>query len=101
MKKLFIIPVLLLLFTAGCKKDLDAPPKDRLDANVFFNTATDLEVYTNGFYEMLPGTTVYDAAYGESSDDVVPLIVPDRIRGTRLVPLAAERVDGHGLTCAR
>ncbi len=75
------------LLITGCNKDLDAPPKDRLDANLFFNTATDLEVYTNGMYEMLPGTTVYDAAYGESSDDIVPLIVPDRIRGTRLVPV--------------
>ena len=88
MKKLFIIPVLSsLLLLIGCKKDLNTPPKDRLDANVFFNTATDLEVYTNGFYEFLPGTTVYDAAYGESSDDIVPLIVPDRVKGTRLVPV--------------
>ncbi len=77
----------IAVFLGACKKDLDMPPKDRLDANVFFNTETDLEVYTNGFYEQLPGTTVYDAAYGESSDDIVPLIVPDRIRGTRLVPV--------------
>lgn len=87
MKNSIIACLLLTVLAAGCKKDLDAPPKDRLDANVFFNTATDLEVYTNGFYEMLPGTTVYDPAYGESSDDIVPLIVPDRIKGTRLVPV--------------
>lgn len=88
MNKQYIFLLLsVALFLVGCKKDLDMPPKDRLDANVFFNTETDLEVYTNGFYEQLPATTVYDAAYGESSDDIVPLIVPDRIRGTRLVPV--------------
>ncbi len=64
------------------------PPQDKLDAEAFFNTPKDLEVYTNGFYAMLPTTTIYDASYGESSDDIIPLIVPDRIRGTRLVPIA-------------
>jgi starch-binding outer membrane protein, SusD/RagB family len=90
MNKLKIITIssLTILFFSGCKKDfLDTPPKDKLDANIFFNTATDLEVYTNGFYEMLPTTTVYDAAYGESSDDIVPLITPDRVKGTRQVPV--------------
>lgn len=90
MNKVHIISAIafLCLFNIGCKKGfLDTIPKDRIDANVFFNTAKDLEVYTNGFYEMLPGTTVYDASYGESSDDIVPLIVPERIRGNRLVPV--------------
>ena len=58
MKKI-IIPILSLSLTAllfsGCDKDyLNQPPKDRLDASQFFNTATDLEVYTNDFYDMLP-----------------------------------------------
>jgi hypothetical protein len=87
MKQNILLLLSIAFLLASCKKDLDKPPKDRLDANVFFNTETDLQVYTNGFYEYLPGTTVYDAAYGESSDDIVPLIVPDRIRGTRLVPV--------------
>ncbi|HEU4609917.1 MAG TPA: RagB/SusD family nutrient uptake outer membrane protein, partial [Chitinophagaceae bacterium] len=80
MKQNILLLLSIAFLLASCKKDLDKPPKDRLDANVFFNTETDLQVYTNGFYEYLPGTTVYDAAYGESSDDIVPLIVPDRIR---------------------
>jgi hypothetical protein len=91
MNKIYIISVIALVsvFNWSCKKDfLDTPPKDKLDAEAFFNTATDLEVYTNGLYAMLPTTTLYDASYGESSDDVVPLITPDRIRGTRLVPVA-------------
>lgn len=83
-----ILAIAGLLFCA-CKKDyLDQPPKDKLDANLFFNTATDLQVYTNGFYSMLPTSQLYDASYGESSDDVLPLIVTDRIKGTRVVPVA-------------
>jgi len=90
MKKLYI-PALIAIMgmvLLGCKKGLlDAPPKDRVDASLFFNTATDLEVYTNSFYSMLPTYLLYDAAYGESSDDIVPLIVPDRIKGNRIVPV--------------
>lgn len=75
----------VLFTTAGCKKDfLDRPPKDEVDADFFFNTAKDLEVATNDFYEMLPGKSVYtdDAA----SDNIVQLNSHDRIRGSRIVP---------------
>lgn len=70
---------------SSCQKDyLDRPPKDRVDADFFFNTAKDLEVATNDFYTMLPTTGVYtdDAA----SDNIVPLIAAERIRGSRIVP---------------
>jgi hypothetical protein len=82
-----VFAYLAILLLAGCKKGLDTQPKDKLDANAFFNTATDLEVYTNGFYEMLQGYYLYDAAYGETSDDIGTLLFPERIRGTRIVPV--------------
>ncbi|TZF84772.1 RagB/SusD family nutrient uptake outer membrane protein [Pedobacter sp. BS3] len=84
--------ILIAMLAGGCKDYLDTKPKDRLAAEEFFNTATDLEVYTNKFYDFLPTTQPYDASYGESSDDVLPLIVPDRIKGSRLVPV--KRGDG-------
>lgn len=90
MNKIYIISVITLMSILiwSCNKDyLDTLPNDRIDAGAFFNKAIDLEVYTNSFYSMLPTTTIYDASYGESSDDVVPLITPDRIKGTRLVPV--------------
>lgn len=87
---LYIFLLIALVTFAGCNKDyLDTVPKDKLDAELFFNTANDLKVYTNGFYDMLPKTEVYDASYGESSDDIVPLIVPDRIKGTRILPVSS------------
>lgn len=79
--------LVLVLGSSGCKNDgLDINPIDKIDAQIFFNTATDLEVYTNGFYDMLPTTEVYmDDA---SSDNIVPLIVSDRAKGARVLPVA-------------
>src|SRR5690606_35172326 len=75
------------LLLTGCDDDfLDRPPRAEVDAEFFFNTAKDLEVATNDFYKMLPRLDVYtdDAA----SDNIVPLIASDRIRGGRIVPTA-------------
>ncbi|PTX18859.1 putative outer membrane starch-binding protein [Pontibacter mucosus] len=87
MKRIYIASVfasIALLFT-GCEKEfLDKPPKDKVDADFFFKTATDLEVATNDFYTMLPTTGVYSD--DASSDNIVPLIAADRVRGNRIVP---------------
>ena len=53
MNKLYIAIIISLAvgLLSGCKHDsLDVLPKDKIDAAAFFNTATDLEVYTNRFY---------------------------------------------------
>jgi hypothetical protein len=90
MQNIFNLLVVSLAATLlfGCTKDyLNRPPKDRLDANAFFNTPTDLEIYTNGFYDMLPDYHLYDATYGLSAaDNIVSLIEPAQVIGTRLVP---------------
>lgn len=81
-----ILFVIAIVFIAGCTDELDTIPQDKIDAQAFFNTATDLEVYTNGFYEMLPTTEVYtDDA---SSDNIIPLIVADRPKGARVLPVS-------------
>ena len=53
MKKIFI-PILILLagfvFT-GCDDLLDAVPKDRLSADTFFKSESELQAYSIGFYE--------------------------------------------------
>lgn len=90
-----IIWILLTgVLLSACNKDyLNTVPKDRLDATKFFNNAKDLEVYTNSFYTQLPDYHLYDASYGETSDDIVPLIMADRIKGTRIVPVASGSGD--------
>jgi hypothetical protein len=82
----FVVSVSAIL--ASCNKDfLDQPAEDQVEAEFFFNTAKDLEVATNDFYTMLATTSVYsdDAA----SDNIVPLITADRVRGNRIVPTAS------------
>lgn len=77
----------LVTVLGSCQEDfLDRPPIDRLDASTFFNTAKDLEVYTNGFYEFFPSHGVY-GAHDDAADNIVPLTVHERVRGARLVPV--------------
>ena len=63
MKKIFI-PILILLagfvFT-GCDDLLDAVPKDRLSADTFFKSASELQAYSIGFYELFPTSELYVA----------------------------------------
>ncbi len=55
MKKInYILIIYVAILSVSCNKSmLDTTAKDQIDANNFFNNATDLQVYTNGFYEML------------------------------------------------
>ncbi|SKB39760.1 RagB/SusD family nutrient uptake outer membrane protein [Daejeonella lutea] len=86
MKTRYISLIILLLVSfAGCQKDaLDTTPVDKIDAAVFFNTATDLEVYTNKFYDMLPDFNLY--VDDTSTDNAIALTVADRVKGTRVLP---------------
>ena len=63
MKKI-IIPVLMLLagfaFT-GCDDLLDAVPKDRLSADTFFKSESELQAFSIGFYELFPTSELYVA----------------------------------------
>jgi len=93
MKNIYIALLgLIVLSTAACKKGyLDVTPPDKIDAQKFFNNATDLQVYTNGFYDQLPALDVYedDAA----SDNIVQLNPIDKVKGSRVVPVARGTGD--------
>jgi len=93
MKKILIAAIgLTCLSFAGCKKNyLDVTPPDKIDAQNFFNTATDLQVYTNRFYDLLPmpSSTIYTLYTDDaSSDNIIPLLLTDRVKGARVVPVA-------------
>lgn len=63
MKKIFYTAMILMagfVFT-GCDDLLDAVPKDRLSADTFFKSESELKAYTIGFYELFPGTDLYVA----------------------------------------
>lgn len=93
MKKLYIaLTVVLTLGASACNKDyLDVTPNDKIDASAFFNNETDLNVYTNAFYDMLPtsSATIYTVYTDDaSSDNIIPLLASDRVKGARVVPVA-------------
>ncbi|MES2332012.1 MAG: RagB/SusD family nutrient uptake outer membrane protein [Bacteroidota bacterium] len=93
MKKTFIAIIgLCFLVMTGCKKDfLDVIPQDKIDADAFFNNATDLNVYTNRFYDLVPlsSSTIYTVYTDDaSSDNIIPLLAADRVKGARVVPVA-------------
>lgn len=71
--------ILLLIFLAGslasCKKYLDKDPLDRLTPDQAFSTETNLKLYVNGFYLMLPNANnVYQSEL--TSDQTVRKEVP-------------------------
>lgn len=86
MNKIYIYTItLFLLISWSCDNDfLDRPPKHQVDAEYFFNTSEDLEVATNDFYTMMSTTGLY--TNDASSDNIIPLIINERVRGGRIVP---------------
>lgn len=48
---------------ASCEDKLDLYPEDSISEETFFNNVTDLELFANGFYGLLPG------AQGPGADD--------------------------------
>jgi hypothetical protein len=105
MKNLYIALVgLIALVATGCKKNyLDITPPNKIDAQVFFNNATDLQVYTNGFYDQVPVAygLVYTAYTDDaSSDNILPLQTTDRVKGARVVPVA-RGAGGWSFTALR
>lgn len=63
--KYYIPIVLCLLGLSACNDALDFEPKDKVDIEGYFNTATDLQLFTNYFYENVIGT----GGSFESQDD--------------------------------
>ncbi|MDT0678635.1 RagB/SusD family nutrient uptake outer membrane protein [Autumnicola musiva] len=78
-----IISICFSLF--GCSEDyLDKQPLSEVTTENFFATASDLELYTNGFYRMLPSTSIYN---GDSrTDNIIEIELSEELRGARLVP---------------
>ncbi|KAB7531709.1 RagB/SusD family nutrient uptake outer membrane protein [Flagellimonas olearia] len=76
------------VLSIACDSDyLDTPPEHLIEASSYFKTEEQLQAYVNGFYDMLPEEEAYtdDAA----SDNVIPLSVAERVRGSRIVPTAS------------
>ena len=81
--KLCSITVAGFLFTSCVS--MEQYPLDAISPNTFFNTANDLKLYTNSFYNMLPGA---EDVYNEAIDNVIKQDLATELQGgsRRLVP---------------
>ena len=72
------------LLLAGCVS-MEQYPLDAISPNTFFNTANDLKLYTNSFYNMLPGA---EDVYNEAIDNIIKQDLATELQGgsRRLVP---------------
>lgn len=79
---------LLLLASASCEDSfLDRYPKDSTNSKVFFSTGSDLQLYTDQFYTILPEAS---ELYGEVSDEVATTNLPPEVMGTRTITSGDE-----------
>lgn len=85
-----IIIFFSLLILVACQDDfLDRNPTTSIGPAVFFDTESDLELYTNGLYSYVPGTAVIqsDLLY---SDNIETPVYNKFMSGERLVPASAS-----------
>lgn len=88
LKYISILTLGAFALLSSCNEEfLNRSSEDQVEAPFFFNTAKDLEVATNDFYSMLPGTENYTE--DANSDNLVPLNPSVKIRGGRLVPVGS------------
>lgn len=79
--------ILLFLATLSACNELDKYPQDAVSSQTFFQTEEQLEQYTNQFYSILPSAS---SMYEEVSDEVATVLLPDEVRGSRLIPADAS-----------
>ena len=81
MKKIsfFIVLTSVLLLTA-CS--MDKYPQDQLSPETYFSSATELKLYTNYFYKLMPEG---EEMYAEEGDHFVAPVPSRQVQGTRLI----------------
>ena len=93
-----ITTICLLFALVSCKKDfLDRYPLSQLAPENSFTSQSELQSYTNAFYNQLP--VALDVFYNSPhyGDDDVRTTVPDEFRGTRTVPTTGGGWDWNEL----
>ena len=81
MKKTVNILLALIALTS-CEKWLDKYPQSSLTETEFFRTEADLQAFSNKWYTMFPGESLYE----EAVDNYALQSLPDELNGSRVVP---------------
>lgn len=86
MKKYIILFLPLLVVLTACD-DLDRYPQDAVSSQSYFQTASQLQQYTNQFYSIMPGA---GSLYEEVSDLLALTTLANEATGTRSIPADAS-----------
>ena len=96
MKKItYLIALSLSIAFASCQKDfLDRTPLDQISEPEFWKTTTDLELYTNSFYQSLPGWASVGNGFSQMPDNGTDLSLytepSSRLRGAGTIPATSS-----------
>lgn len=78
---------LCMILMAGCsEEELDLAPLSEVTSENFFQKASDLQLYTNSFYLMIPERIYRE---DDDTDNVILNTAAERVRGDRIVPTDA------------
>jgi hypothetical protein len=84
----YIYKTMLLIAACWCLNscaDLDEIPQDELSPETYFSTKTELELYTNQFYSLMPSVSSDFNWYLEQGELIVTPTVSREIQGTRII----------------
>ena len=85
MKNIKIIFILLLAVLTGCSDDLlNKEPLSDVTEDNFFTKASDLQLYTNGFYRLLPSTSIYNG--DTRAGNILETTLSEEMRSARTIP---------------
>ncbi len=84
---LTIIGFFVILFVGCSEDDLDLAPLSEVTSENFFQKASDLQLYTNSFYLMIPERIYRE---DDDTDNVILNTASERVRGARIVPTDAQ-----------
>ncbi len=89
-KKIFILAAIVLTIAACKKGDLDRFPQTSIPAELFFNTESDLALYTNGLL-VLPDRSSY---LGDQSSDNASTTGAVEVKNVMAGNASASNIDG-------
>ena len=83
--KIQLLALLCSLMIWSCSDEyLDKEPLSEVTEESFFLKASDLQLYTNGFYRLFPATAIYNG--DEKAGEIITTTLSEELRSARLIP---------------
>jgi hypothetical protein len=89
--KTILLTTVSVAMLSSCA-DLDQYPEDQLSPATYFSSETELELYTNQFYSLMPTVGADYNWYLEQGEHIVTPTLSREILGTRIIPSDAGDV---------